>query len=307
MSVDATRATWKLPKTKITAIQKIILLALADRAGENGECWPSIKRMIEDTNLNRKTLIENRQILISLKLIEYTGNFVGKQKQIPVMRLTYVYQDLDGTENGTGEYFTSTENNTGTSTENGTGNQYRNRDTEPKRLEPKKEPKKEINKEKEKSISQPSIPYQNHSVKNEGAVTEKLPPVSNDWEHHQTVYEQQSQVNTTETTMFVSQAEAEQVFECFWEMYPMKKAKNRCLTAWLSQNCYKEAAMILEKLGEQIKKDAQFLDGFPVNPEKYILEERWKDEIYIRPTKPLSGPKKLTFAQIAGANYDKLR
>lgn len=126
MSIDATRATWKLNK-QITAIQKLILLSLADRAGEDGECWPSIKRLEADTCLNRKTIIENRQKLINLGLIEYTGELKGKKKQIPVMRLTYINnrefeQDSTSTESGTDKMLTSTENGTRTSTENGTLN-----------------------------------------------------------------------------------------------------------------------------------------------------------------------------------------
>lgn len=123
MSVDATRATWKLGK-KITAIQKLILLALADRCGEGAECWPSLKRMMADTNLDRKTLITNRQQLIDKGLIEYTGRLAGSSNQIPVMRLTYVIhrEDSTSTENGTGEFFTSTEIGTGTSTVFGTRN-----------------------------------------------------------------------------------------------------------------------------------------------------------------------------------------
>lgn len=132
MSIDATIATWKLGK-EVTAIQKLILLSLADRAGESGECWPSIKRIEVDTNLNRKTIVENRQELLAMGLIKYTGFFYGKQKQIPGMRLTYVHPregkiDLEtadnftNTENGHGKKFTSTENGTGTSTENGTLN-----------------------------------------------------------------------------------------------------------------------------------------------------------------------------------------
>lgn len=121
MSIDATRATWKLT-APITAIQKLILLSLADRAGEDGECWPSLKRLEADTNLNRKTLIDNRKKLIALGLIELTGEMKGKKKQIPVMRLTYINQreqEFTSTENG---MRTSTEIGTRTSTENGTLN-----------------------------------------------------------------------------------------------------------------------------------------------------------------------------------------
>lgn len=140
MSNDATRATWKLGK-EITAIQKLILLSLADRAGENAECWPSIKRITLDTNLDRKTLIDNRQQLIEKGYIEYTGEMRGRSKQIPVMRLTYVSHREDendipkpkptSTENGTGSNLPPS-----TSTENGTGDQYRKRDTETKTTEP---------------------------------------------------------------------------------------------------------------------------------------------------------------------------
>lgn len=120
MSVDATRATWKLQN--ISSTKKIILLALADRAGEDAECWPSLKRMEEDTCLNRKTLIVNRQELIEEGFIEYTGELKGARNQIPVMRLTYVQSRSTSTNIGSGESFTSTEIGTGTSTEIGTLN-----------------------------------------------------------------------------------------------------------------------------------------------------------------------------------------
>lgn len=132
MSIEATLATWKLGK-EVTAIQKLILLALADRADEEGKCFPSLRRLEADTNLNRKTLIENRQLLIQQKLIAYTGEVKGSRKQIPVMKLLYIShregklnldieENFTSTESGTGKYFTSTENGTGTSTENGTLN-----------------------------------------------------------------------------------------------------------------------------------------------------------------------------------------
>ena len=104
MSVDATIATWKLSKEQITATQKLLLLALADRAGEKNECWPSLDRLVADTCLNKNTIKENRKILIQKGLIKYTGEYKGKQKQIPVMRLMYVQNR---------EYFTEPEINLG--------------------------------------------------------------------------------------------------------------------------------------------------------------------------------------------------
>jgi len=140
MSVDATQATWKLSKQQVTATEKLLLLTCADRASEQGICWPSIKRLSEDTCLDRKTIISVRQSVIDKNLIRYTGVNHGKQKQIPEMQLLYITnrsQDDDeftSPEIGTDKNFTSPENGTRTSPENGTGNQSRKRDTEPKSL-----------------------------------------------------------------------------------------------------------------------------------------------------------------------------
>lgn len=43
MSIDATRWAWT---QQITPSQKIVLLSLADRAGEDGYCYPSMARLI---------------------------------------------------------------------------------------------------------------------------------------------------------------------------------------------------------------------------------------------------------------------
>jgi len=90
MSVDATRSTWLLTKKQVTPTQKFILLALADRAGEDGECWPSVKRIVTDTGYDRETVIANRLQLIEMGLIELTGRMFGRTKQIPEMKLIYI-------------------------------------------------------------------------------------------------------------------------------------------------------------------------------------------------------------------------
>ena len=113
MSIEATIATWKLTKEQVTATEKLFLLSCANRAGEDYECWPSLKRLTADTVFDRKTVIKIRQSVIEKKLLEYTGYYKGHSKQIPIMRLTYVnaiVQILD-------ENTTSTEN--GTSTKSG--------------------------------------------------------------------------------------------------------------------------------------------------------------------------------------------
>lgn len=55
MSLDATRFAWK---QDIRPSHKLVLLALADRAGEYHDCYPSIKRIEMDTGLHRETIME---------------------------------------------------------------------------------------------------------------------------------------------------------------------------------------------------------------------------------------------------------
>lgn len=87
MSIDATRFVWKLSKNVISPIEKLILLAIADRCGERGECWPSIARLSQDTLLHRDTILQHRKRLIEIGILRLTGEMKGRGKQIPVMQM----------------------------------------------------------------------------------------------------------------------------------------------------------------------------------------------------------------------------
>ena len=87
MSVDATRWVWKLNNKIVTPTEKFILLAMADRAGERGECWPSLSRLEKDTGYERRAIIRARHTLIEKHLLQFTGKMEGRSNQIPVMRL----------------------------------------------------------------------------------------------------------------------------------------------------------------------------------------------------------------------------
>ena len=245
MSVDATRATWKLSK-KITAIQKLLLLALADRAGENGECWPGISRLIADTNLDRHTIVDNRKILIQKGYIELTGELKGRTKSIPVMRLTYVknregiftenQEFLSNGESNTAIKSSSVEMPTGSSVESNTAKQCGNAHLEPKRIEPIKEPIT--------SFSYPDTLYQ-----------------------------------STETSILLyEKKQSDESFDLFYKIYPIQKNENRARNAWLAQRCWERFEEIITALNALILHDAHFKDGYAPNPDKWILEEKWKDK-----------------------------
>lgn len=53
MSTEATIWAWK---QNVPTSQKIVLLSMADRAGEDFRCWPSIKRLCLDTGLSERTV-----------------------------------------------------------------------------------------------------------------------------------------------------------------------------------------------------------------------------------------------------------
>lgn len=53
MSTEATIWAWK---QQVPSSQKIVLLSMADRAGEDFRCWPSVRRLCLDTSLSERTV-----------------------------------------------------------------------------------------------------------------------------------------------------------------------------------------------------------------------------------------------------------
>lgn len=75
MSVDATRWAWEVEVSSAT--KRLVLLALADRAGEEHTCYPSAVRMALDTSLDRKTILNAITDLIADGLVIDTGRRKG--------------------------------------------------------------------------------------------------------------------------------------------------------------------------------------------------------------------------------------
>lgn len=119
MSLDAT--IWAFKAEVKTSSQRLVLLALADRAGESHKCYPSIKRMVKDTVLNRKTVIKVLDELEAISLIRFTGEITGNG--VKVYQLIGVMgreeTDLTSPKNGTSTN-NGTSSNFGTGSKNGT-------------------------------------------------------------------------------------------------------------------------------------------------------------------------------------------
>ena len=121
MSLDANIWAWKVRQKQkkggsIKALKRLVLLSLADRASEDHCAYPSIARLVEDTEMDRKTVLKIIDELVEDGLIEDTGERKGRTKQVKVYRLLGVNgretvptmelfkaenDDLKSTNNGT--------------------------------------------------------------------------------------------------------------------------------------------------------------------------------------------------------------
>lgn len=87
MSLDATNWAWK---QALKSTDKIVLLSMADRAGEDHTCYPSVTRLANDAGLNRKTVLNVLKRLREMGLIAKTGRTVGYNNSVPEYALVGV-------------------------------------------------------------------------------------------------------------------------------------------------------------------------------------------------------------------------
>ena len=85
MSRAATDWAWSLTIKPATA--KLILLAMADRADEEHQCFPSMKRLVEDTSLDKKTVTTGIARLEADGFLIDTGARKGRTQQVRVLQL----------------------------------------------------------------------------------------------------------------------------------------------------------------------------------------------------------------------------
>ena len=89
MSVNATRFAWEcdLSKTTKRSAKRLVLLALADRANKENTCFPSIARVVKDTGMDRKTVMNTINDLITIGLVLDTGDRKGGTNQVRVLKI----------------------------------------------------------------------------------------------------------------------------------------------------------------------------------------------------------------------------
>ena len=67
MSFSVGKRVWTIP---MPATDKLVLLALAHYADDNGQCWPSLDKLGKDTGLHPKSVSRCIRRLKKRKLIE---------------------------------------------------------------------------------------------------------------------------------------------------------------------------------------------------------------------------------------------
>ena len=80
MSVRA--MTWAWDQQCPTPTAKLVLLKLADRSNDEGECWPSQARIAEDCGISRQTANTQIKALSALGLIEARTQFDKRGQQV---------------------------------------------------------------------------------------------------------------------------------------------------------------------------------------------------------------------------------
>lgn len=95
MSVNTTRFAWEcdLSKTTKRSAKRLVLLALADRANKENTCFPSIARVVKDTGMDRKTVMNTINDLIALGLVLDTGDRKGGTNQVRVLKINVDKQE----------------------------------------------------------------------------------------------------------------------------------------------------------------------------------------------------------------------
>lgn len=93
MSLAATQRAWSTPG--LTTAQLIVLLRLADRANDSGECWPSVRTLAADTRQSERT------VRAALAELERMGHITRRRRVSQVgTDMTRLYKiesvDFDG-------------------------------------------------------------------------------------------------------------------------------------------------------------------------------------------------------------------
>jgi hypothetical protein len=81
------------------------------------------------------------------------------------------------------------------------------------------------------------------------------------------------------TTATAEKHSSDERFADFWSAYPKKVGKAKSLTVWKRKKLDGIADQIIDHVRQRARDDKTWLNGFVLHPERFLRDERWKDEI----------------------------
>lgn len=258
MSLDASRWAWmqRIPKNKYANASaiKIVLLAMADRADENHECYPSVKRLELDTELNRKTIQAALSFLRDAPMIEDTGRRVGDTGQVKVYRLLGVDSREQFSMNFAGE-------ETNSANKPDIGSVKHDTPSNPAETKGSKQAQKR------------------NSTKN-GTVP-NLPDNKPENGTHKEAQKRATEPTTLEP--IINQPDScAQRFDRFWQAYPKKRSKGQAEKTWNKIKPTEQLTSQMINAIERAKTSDEWLKNggqFIPNPSTWLNAKGWDDEL----------------------------
>ncbi len=85
--MSAQAKDWARRMRDIRSATKFVLLSLAEYANVHDEVWVSCAQLMDDTNMDRKSVLSNVALIVKLGLMVDTGKRMGRTGQMVVYRL----------------------------------------------------------------------------------------------------------------------------------------------------------------------------------------------------------------------------
>jgi len=68
-------------------------------------------------------------------------------------------------------------------------------------------------------------------------------------------------------------------FARFWDQYPKKRNRKKCQDIWIRKKLDSKIDLLISDIRNRLINDDRWKNGFIVDPERYLTNERWNDEI----------------------------
>lgn len=242
MSLDATRHAWSIAGLK--SAQKLVLLSLADRADEDGQCWPSIARLCRDTGFCRATLFLHIKALIEQNIIQKIGH-KNRANLYQILNIpAREYKDLPSVSSA--KYQTI----------------------------------QDLNSNKNQTI-QPSSSAKSQTI--QGKTSSTKSQTSSSTKNQTLIYHLTDQLIKKESKKKKS-GEGGREFEAWYSLYPNKKNRQGAIREWQKLKPDKDVQVLMhEGLQREIAWRQKNHGGgtfIPewVHPERWIKYRRWEDD-----------------------------